>query len=113
MSTSGDGLLHGSKMRWRLQVDDGLAQHRRDRERHERADEAVDLAAEQQREDDEQRVEAQRAPEDVRRHDVALELLQGDEQQRDPERHQRVLDERDDHRRRGAEDRADVRARAP
>ena len=58
------------------QVDDGLAQDRRDRQREQRADDPVDLAAEQQREDHEQRVDAQRVAEDLRRDDVALDLLQ-------------------------------------
>jgi hypothetical protein len=38
-----------------------------------------------------------------------LELLQGEEQQRDPDRHQRVLRERDDDRRQRTQQRTDVR----
>ena len=45
----------------------------------------------------------------MRRHDVALELLQREEQQRDPDRGQRVLHERDEDRRQRAEHRPDVR----
>ena len=82
---------------------------RRDRQRDERADEAVDLAAEQQREDHEQGVQPQRAAEDVRRDHVALELLQREEQQRHPDRRQRVLHERDDDRRQRPDHRPDVR----
>ena len=49
-----------------------------------------DLAAEQEREEDDERVEAQRAAEDLRRDDVALELLQREEAEPDPDRGQRV-----------------------
>ena len=58
------------------QVDDGLAQDRGDRQRDQRADDPVDLAADEQREDDQQRVDAQRVAEDLRGDDVALDLLE-------------------------------------
>ena len=58
------------------QVDDGLAQHGREREREERAHDPVEPAAEQQREDHQQRVDPQRLGEHRRRDDVALDLLQ-------------------------------------
>ena len=68
------------------QVDDGLAQHGQDRQRDERADDPGQLAAEQEREDHQERVDPQRVAEDERRDDVPLELLEGDEEQRDPQR---------------------------
>ena len=77
------------------QVDDRLAQHGGDRQRHQRADDAIDRVAEEQREDHEQRVDPQRVAEDLRRDDVALELLKADEQDHDPERRQRVLEQGD------------------
>ena len=86
----------GSRVRWRAQVDDGLAQHRGDRQRHQRADHPVQLQPQQQREDHQQRVDAQRVAEDLRRDDVALDLLEPHEQQQHPHRGDRVLDERDE-----------------
>ena len=59
-----------------MQVHDRLAHDRGDRQRQEGAEEAAQLAAEQQGEDHQQRVDAQRLAEDVRRDDVALELLE-------------------------------------
>ena len=84
------------------QVDDRLAHDRGDRERDERAHEARDLPAEQQREDHQDRVDPQRLAEDVRRHDVALELLQRGEGDDQPDRVDRVVAERGDHDRREA-----------
>ena len=52
------------------------------RQRDQRAGDAVELVADQQREDDQDRVDPQRDAEHLRRDDVALELLQRDEQQR-------------------------------
>src|SRR5437016_4485600 len=79
------------------------------RQRDEDPREPVDLAAREQAEDHEQRMEAQGAPHDLRHDDVALELLDAEEEERDPERRERVLDERVQHRRDGAEPRPDVR----
>ena len=79
------------------------------RQRDEDPREAVDLAAREQTEDHEQRVEAQRAAHHLRHDDVALELLDAEEEQRDPERRERMLDERVQHRRDRAEPRPDVR----
>ena len=73
-------------------------------------EEAGQLAAEQQREDHQQRVDAQRLAEHVRRHDVALELLQDREGDDQPHGVERVAAERGDHHRRERADRrADVR----
>ncbi len=82
---------------------------REQRQRDEDPGEAVDLAAREQAEDHEQRVEAQRASHHSRHEDVALELLDAEEEERDPERRERVLDERVQHRRDRAEPRPDVR----
>ena len=67
-----------------------------------------DLAAEQEREEDDERVEAQRAAEDLRRDDVPLELLQRQEAEPDPDRGQRVVERRDHDRRDRPEDGPDV-----
>src|SRR5689334_6470773 len=99
----------------RLQLDPlgeelpGGASRGEQRQRDEDPREPVDLAAREQAEDHEQRVKAQGAPHHLRYHDVALELLDAEEQQRDPERRERVLDERVQHRRDRAEPRPDVR----
>jgi len=58
------------------QVDRGLARHRGQRQRDQRAEHAVDLGAEKQGEDDQQRVDAQRAAEDLRRDDVVINLVE-------------------------------------
>ena len=79
------------------------------RQRDEDPREPVDLAAGEQAEDHEQRVQAQRVAHHLRHDDVALELLDAEEEQRDPERGERVLDERVQHRRDRAEPRPDVR----
>ena len=63
---------------------------REQRQRDEDPGEPVDLAAGEQAEDHEQRMEAQRAPHHLRHDDVALELLDAEEEQRDPERRERV-----------------------
>ena len=68
--------------------------------------EAVDLAAGEQAEDHEQRMQAQRAPHHLRHDDVPLELLDAEEEQRDPERRDRMQDERVQHGRHRAEPRA-------
>jgi hypothetical protein len=92
------------------EVDHGLARDRGQRQGDEGADEAVDLAAEQQREDHQQRVDPQRLREHVRGDDVALDLLQRREGDRQPQRVERLAaEQRDEHRRPGADRRADVR----
>ena len=92
------------------QIDDRLAQDRGDRQRHERAQEAGQSPAQQQGEDHQQRVDPQRLAEQVRRDDVALELLQHGEGDDQPDGVQRVAAERrDDHGRERADGRADVR----
>ena len=91
------------------QVDDRLAQHGQDRQGDQRADDPGQLAAEQQREDHQDRVDPQRVAEDERRDDVALELLDGDEEQRDPQAGERVAEQRDEDRRDRAEERPEVR----
>src|SRR6185437_3967386 len=67
---------------------------REQRQRDEDPGEAVDLAAREQAEDHEQRMEAERPPHHLRHDEMALELLDAEEEGRDPERRQRVLDER-------------------
>jgi hypothetical protein len=91
------------------QVVAGLARDRGERQRDERADDAVDLRSGEQREDHQQRVDAQRVAEDLRRDDMPLDLLQRDEQEPDPQRRERIGEQRDQHRRQGAEERADER----
>ena len=81
--------------------------HRRQREQD--AGDAVQLTAREQPEDDEQRVEAERVRHHVRHDDVALDLVDEDEERQHPERRDRVDDERVDHGRDGREPRADVR----
>ncbi len=65
------------------------------------------LGAGEQAEDHEQRVQAQRAPHHLRHDDVALDLVDAEEEQHHPDRRERVHDERVDQRR----DRAEPRAR--
>ena len=77
------------------QVDNGLADHGGDRQREQRAGDPVDLVADQQRQDDQDRVDPQRDPEHLRRDEVTLELLQRDEQQHHPKRADRVVEQRD------------------
>src|SRR5262249_19407068 len=67
------------------------------------------LAAGEQSEDDEQRVEPERTAHDIRDDDMPLELLDPEEEERHPDGRQRILDERVEHRRYGAEPWADVR----
>ena len=66
------------------------------RQRHQHAGDAVELAACEQPEDDEQRVQPERVRHHVRHHDVALDLVDEDEEREDPERRHRVDDERVD-----------------
>ena len=58
--------------------------HRRQRQQH--AGDAVQLAAGEQAEDDEQRMEAERVGHHVRHDDVALDLVDEDEEREHPER---------------------------
>ena len=60
------------------------------RQRDERAREAVDLPAGEQPEDDEQRVQPQRVAHHVRDDDVPLDLVDAEEEQRDPDRRERI-----------------------
>jgi len=90
------------------QVDHRLAPHGRERQRDERPDDPVDLGPQEQGEDDDERVEPQGVPEHLRGDDVALELLEREEQQPHPERGQRVSEQRDEHGRQRAEHRAEV-----
>src|SRR6202451_2655653 len=87
------------------EVDRRLAQDREDRQRYQRADQPVELQPEQQREDHEQRVDAQRVGEDLRGYDVPLDLLQADEQQDHPGGGDRVCEQRDEHGGQRGEDR--------
>ena len=68
----------------------------------------VELGAGGEPEDHEQRVQAQRVPHHLRDDDVALDLLDAEEEERHPERRERMHDERVDERRRSAEPRAEV-----
>ena len=70
--------------------------------------EPVQLAAREQAEDDEQRMQPQRVRHHVRDDDVPLDLVDEDEERRDPEDRDRVDDERVDRRRHRREPRADV-----
>src|SRR5438067_3826919 len=81
---------------------------REQRQGDEDSRKAVELAARQQAEDHEQRMEPQRAAHHLRHDDVSLELLDAEEEERDPERRERVLDEGVEHRRSRAEPRPDV-----
>src|SRR5262249_60773176 len=80
-----------------------------ERQRDEYAGEAVDLAAGEQAEDDQERVEPQRASHDVRNHDVALDLMDDEEEDDHPDDGDRVHDERIDHRGNRAEPGAEIR----
>ena len=75
------------------------------RQRHEHARQPVDLAAREEPEDDEQRVQPQRPAHHVRDHDVTLDLVDEQEGQRDGDRSRGRLRQRHRHRR----DRADPR----
>ena len=77
----------------------GRAPRGEQRQRHERAGQPVDLAAGEQPEDHEQRVQPERRAHHVRHHDVPLELVDPEEEQRHPDRGERVHDERVDERR--------------
>src|SRR2546423_2607320 len=88
----------------------GSTQGRQQRQRDEDSREAVDLAAGEQAEGHEQRMEPQSAPHHLRHDDMPLELLDAEEEKRDPERGDRVLHERVQHRRGRPGPRADGRA---
>ena len=83
------------------QVDDGLAYDRRRREREQRPGDAVQPVADEQRQDDDDRVDPQADAEHLGRDDVALELLEGDEQEHDPDGAHRVVEQCDEYGRRG------------
>src|SRR5690242_68749 len=68
------------------------------RQRDEDPREPVDLAAREQAEDHEQRMEAQRGTHHLGHNDMPLELLNPEEEKRDPERRERVLHEGVQHR---------------
>src|SRR5215218_9960666 len=70
-----------------------LAEDRQERKRDEDPRQPVELAAGEQTEDDEQRMQAERAAHELRHDDVALDLVDGEEEQRDPDRRHRVDDE--------------------
>jgi hypothetical protein len=92
------------------EVHDALAHDGGQRQREECAREAIEPAPHQEREDDQQRIDPQRLREDGRRHDVALDLLQRGEHDGQPDRVERVVaEQRDQHRRRTPDRRADVR----
>ena len=54
-------------------------------------------------------MQPQRAPHDVRHDDVALDLVNPEEEQDDPDRRERVHDELVEERRQGAQPRAEIR----
>src|SRR5262249_26333674 len=62
-------------------------------QRDEDPGKAVDLAAREQAENDEQGMESQRSPHHLGHDDVTFELLDAEEEERDPERRERILDE--------------------
>jgi hypothetical protein len=68
----------------------GLTDDRGHRQGDQCAGDAVQMAAQQQREDHHERVDPQAVAEHLRCHHVALELLQYDEQQHQPQRGQRL-----------------------
>ena len=78
-------------------------------ERDEDAGDPVQLRAGEEAEDDEQRVEPQRVRHHVRDDDVALDLVDEDEERRHPEERDRVDDQRVDRGRHRREPGADVR----
>ena len=80
--------------------------HRRQREQD--AGDAVQLAAREQAEDDEQRMQAERVRHHVRDDDVALDLVDEDEEREHPEHRDRVDDEGVDRGRDGREPGPDV-----
>ncbi len=79
------------------------------RQREQRARQAVQLGARAEPEDHEQRVQAQRVAHHVRHDDVALDLVDAEEEQRNPERRDRMHDKRVEERRDRAEPRPEVR----
>ncbi len=84
------------------------AGHRRERDEH--AGDAVQLAAGEEAEDDEQRMEPQRARHHVRDDDVPLHLVDEEEEDPDPDdAPRRIGEERVDRRRHGRQPRPDVR----
>ena len=80
-----------------------------ERQRDEDPRQPVDLAAGEQPEDHEQRVQPQRRAHHVRDDDVPLDLVDEQEEQRDPDRRHRVHRERVEERRQRAEPRPEVR----
>src|SRR6476646_440218 len=67
---------------------------RKQRQCHQRARQPIDLTAGEQAEDDEQRMEPQRVPHHVRDDDVTFDLMDRQEQQKNPDRRGRMDDER-------------------
>ena len=78
------------------------------RQRDEDPRQAVDLAAREQAEDHEQRVQAQRAPHHLRHDDVPLDLVDEQEEDDHPHRRERMDEERVENRRHRPEPRAEV-----
>ena len=79
------------------------------RQRDEDARQPVDLTAGEQAEDHEQRMQPQRVAHHLRDDDVSLDLVDDEEEQRDPDRGDRVDGERVEDRRDRTEPRAEVR----
>ena len=90
------------------ELPDGAARGQ-DGQGHERAGEAVDLAAREQPEDHQQGVQPQRAAHHVRHDHVALDLVDAQEEQQDPQRGERIHDEGVDERRDRTEPWTEVR----
>ena len=77
---------HGSNVTRSAKNSHDRAADREQRQRDQRADQAVDVRAGEQAEDHEQRVQPQRAPHHLRHDDVALDLVDAEEEQHDPDR---------------------------
>ena len=83
-TATGSSAFHGSSSTRSPKNSHDRAARGQQRQRDERTRQPVDLPAREQAEDDEQRVQAQRAPHHLRDHDVALHLVDREEQQQRP-----------------------------
>ena len=109
---TGAALVHGSNStRSREELVHG-APGGEQGQRDEDPGQPVDLPAREQAEDDQERVEAERAPHHLRDDDVALDLVDDEEEDRHPDDRDRVDDDGVDGRRDRAEPGAEVGDRA-
>ena len=92
-----------------VQEDRDLAAHGEQRQRQQRAEDAVQLGARHQREDHQERMGAEGRSHHARHDHVPLELMDGEVEERDPERRDRRVDRARARGRQRAQDRPDVR----